>query len=493
MTTGSRGTVLVVEDEDVVRELVVFVLQRGGYRVRSAMNGRDALTTLQNHDIDLILTDLRMPVMGGLDLAREVKTHYPDVDIIVLTAYGTIGSAVEALKLGALDYLAKPFEINELLERVAACFRQREKRLAAQQAPTMPLLELNRILSRSTDLAATLGEILSLIRSTFRPDHVHVELLNGWGRPDLLAAAGGACDRIESAIVKRSAEEIKALALSPEPWWLDEPGDSVAAERLSQGHCVTVPIASSEEVIGALQIGRDIQAPRYTEQDALLLHLFGAQIALAVLHGDAQRRLHKTFSELQELSMSAAETLAEALGTFDEYTRGHSRRVASHARRLAEALGLSEHECDVIEIAGLLHDIGKLGVGETTLRKNGQLTAAERDRVNLHPVQGARILAGLEALAEVVPIVRHHHERYDGGGYPDGLRGEEIPFGARLLGVVDAYDSMTTDRPYRKALTVHEARQRLLQGAGAQFDPALVEAWIKVTPEGSLVPMAELA
>jgi putative nucleotidyltransferase with HDIG domain len=484
--------VLVVEDEDIVRELLVHVLGRGGYQVSSAMNGRDALEILEDTAIDLILTDLRMPVMGGLALARDVRAHYPDVDIIVLTAYGTIDSAVEALKLGALDYLAKPFDINELLDRVALSFQQRQERITARQAPTMPLLELNRIISRSADLETTLDEILALVKGVFAAEQVHMELLNGWRRDDL-AAPERQPGIVQGHLPKVSAAEIRALAQEANPWRFDAPGHAVGRERPTQGHGIVVPMVSSAEVIGILKVARAAQAPRYTETDAQLLHLFGAQMALAVLHGDAQRQLHKTFSDLQELSLSAAEALAEALGTFDEYTRGHSQRVSRQARRLAQRMGLSEHWCDLIEIAGLLHDIGKLGVGETTLRKNGQLTEAEHDRIKLHPVQGAHILSGLDALAEIVPIVRHHHERYDGGGYPDGLRGEQIPFGARLLAVVDAYDSMTTDRPYRMALAEQETRRRLRQGAGTQFDPAVVDAWLLATEEGPCSAVEELA
>jgi putative nucleotidyltransferase with HDIG domain len=489
MTVEPRGTVLVVEDEDIVRDLVVHVLQRARYQVAAAANGSSGLAALRNQSVDLILTDLRMPVMDGLELLREAKRLHPSVDVIVLTAYGTIDSAVQALKLGAMDYLAKPFEINELLEQVAQCFEQRERRATAEQSRTKPLLELNRILSRSGDLDSTLGQILTLIKTTFSPDRVHAELLDGWEDSDWLAAQLSDAAQVG---IQLTADQIRALAESPTPWWLGEPGRPLGSHATPDGHTIAVPIASGAEVIGALLIARDAQSTPYTEADAQILHIFGAQIALAVLHGAAQRRLHQSFSQLQEMSVSAAEALAEALGTFDSYTRWHSRRVARYAKHLAQTVGLDARTCDAIEIAGLLHDIGKLGVGETTLRKNGALTEAERDRIRLHPIQGARILSGLDVLAEIIPIVRHHHERYDGRGYPDGLKGEDIPFGARLLAVVDAFDSMTNDRPYRRALSAEEAREEIRKGAGTQFDPSLVEAWLQTLDADEPLPRPEL-
>lgn len=489
MTPEPRGTVLVVEDEDIVRELVVHVLQRAGYRVAAAANGSTALTALREHPVDLILTDLRMPVMDGLELLREAKKLHPFVDIIVLTAYGTIDSAVQALKLGATDYLAKPFDINELLERVAQSFAKRREHATSEQSLTKPLLELNRILSRSAGLESTLGQIRNLIKSTFRPDQVHALLFDGCEQADWLAAQLSDTAQADAQV---TPSQIQALAEDPVPWRLGEPGRPISNDEASYGHTVAVPIASGAEAIGALLIAREADAEPYTEADAQLLHIFGAQIALVVLHGAAQRRLQKTFSELRELSVSAAEALAEALGTFDDYTRQHSRRVSRYAKLLAQAAGLDAHTCDVLEIAGLLHDIGKLGVGENTLRKDGKLTQAEQDRIKMHPVQGARILSGLDALAEIVPIVRHHHERYDGLGYPDGLKGERIPYGARLLAVVDAYDSMVTDRPYREALSRAEARQQLLDGAGTQFDPTLVDTWLQVIAAETPLPHLQL-
>ncbi len=481
MIVAPLGTVLVVEDEAIVRELIVHVLQRAGYWVLAATDGNDALNTLRDQPVDLILTDLRMPSMDGIELLQEVRKQHPSVDTIVLTAYGSIDSAVQALKLGAIDYLAKPFDINELLARVEQYYQQRQERDTLSLASTKPLIELYRILSRDTDLPTTLDEILALVKDAFAADDVCVHLFDEWEQPGWSAQRCAGPEAQEAL----SASAIRALAEAPNPWRLSEADHPHNGAERPYGHIITVPIAGGAEVLGALQILRQPEAAPYTEANAQQLHTFGAQIGLAMLHAETQRRLHRSFSERQEMSLSAAEALAEALGTFDEHTRSHSRRVASYARCLANALELSEHACDVIEISGLLHDIGKLGVGEATLHKAGPLTDAERDRVKLHPVQGARILSGLDTLAEIVPLVRHHHERYDGQGYPDGLAGEQIPFGARLLAVVDAYDSMTTDRPYRRTLTASEACERLLQDKGAQFDPALVEAWLRIIKKES--------
>jgi putative two-component system response regulator len=179
--------------------------------------------------------------------------------------------------------------------------------------------------------------------------------------------------------------------------------------------------------------------------------------------------------------------LALAVEAKDAYTEGHLRRLSSYSEQLAIAVGLSPQQVKAIRFGGLLHDIGKIGVDDAILRKNGQLSDAEYEQIKQHPEYGARIIAPMRFASEVGPIILGHHERWDGKGYPHGLTGEEIPIGARIVSIVDAYDAMRTDRPYRKALDMEETLRRLRAGSGEYWDPQLLAVFIELVQSNSLL------
>ena len=193
------------------------------------------------------------------------------------------------------------------------------------------------------------------------------------------------------------------------------------------------------------------------------------------------RALEKSWlSEQVEEVRQVIFALAAAVEAKDRTTEGHLRRMAHYALQLGRALGVNQHQLMILNCGGILHDIGKIGVSEAILRKPGPLTGAEWAEMRQHPIIGERICSPLDFLREVGPIIRHHHERWDGKGYPDSLSGEEIPFLARAISVVDAFDSMTSDRPYRKALPVDEAVRRLSDGAGSHWDPQITRTFLNL-------------
>ena len=200
--------------------------------------------------------------------------------------------------------------------------------------------------------------------------------------------------------------------------------------------------------------------------------------------------LRETFKEerarSQELTrsyMATVRALSNAVEARDAYTGKHAERVAAYGIEIARALGLARPDAPELEFGFLLHDIGKVAIPDSILYKPGALTREERQLMARHPTIGAEIVRGIEFLAEAVKVVRSHHERWDGGGYPDGLRGEEIPLAARIFAVADVFDALTTDRPYRPALTLAEARRMIVLGSGSQFDPQVVEAFNSIDDE----------
>ena len=194
--------------------------------------------------------------------------------------------------------------------------------------------------------------------------------------------------------------------------------------------------------------------------------------------------------QLAHANMATVAALAAAVDAKDAYTQGHSQRVARYAAALAEALELPGPDIARIQLAGQLHDVGKIGVSDVLLTKPAKLTPAEYEAIQQHPVIGERMLSAVPFLKEILPSVRHHHEHWDGRGYPDGLRAHQIPADAAILAVADAFDAMTSDRPYRPALPLAEARRRILEGSSTQFDPMVVRAFERALVGGRIAALA---
>jgi ribonuclease P protein subunit RPR2 len=181
--------------------------------------------------------------------------------------------------------------------------------------------------------------------------------------------------------------------------------------------------------------------------------------------------------ELRSSYTATVRALSNAVEARDAYTGKHAERVTAYGMEIARALGISIADTRELEFGFLLHDIGKLGIPDAILYKPGALTDTEREMMTQHPVIGAQIVDDVEFLASAARVVRSHHERWDGNGYPDGLAGEEIPLAARVFSVADVLDALTTDRPYRPALPLSKAREMIIAGSGTQFDPRVVEAF----------------
>jgi putative nucleotidyltransferase with HDIG domain len=213
--------------------------------------------------------------------------------------------------------------------------------------------------------------------------------------------------------------------------------------------------------------GKKITFMRLAHQDVIQV----GQTALRFLQMDA---IDSNY--MKKLNLQAVQSLALAVEAKDPYTKGHSERVAEVSEHLAAVMGLPPAQVERVRIAGILHDIGKIGVPEAVLLKKGKLEPVEMELIRKHPTDGQNILRPLNFLTDILPAVCHHHERYDGGGYPAGLAGDAIPLWARIIQVADTFDAMTSDRPYRKAMTREEAAREIVRCSGTQFDPAVAKA-----------------
>ena len=287
-----------------------------------------------------------------------------------------------------------------------------------------------------------------------------------------------------------SAEMAAALAVRTYPAEaLDVRGDPYVAEPHDYEPVIgEAPVPGGRYAVAPFDVdGRVgclvalVERDDFGERELALLGGLAQQAKLAIANASSYEGLERTF-------VSTVEALANALEANDEYTSTHARWITDLSLRVGRELGLDERALKCLELGALLHDIGKIGIPSDVLSKPGRLTAVERKLVQTHPELGERIIAPIDRLQVVRPIVRHCHERWDGEGYPDGIAGESIPLESRIIFVCDAYHAMTTDRPYRRRLSHREAVRRLAAGAGSQFDPNVVEVALRVLEQSSDSP-----
>jgi HD-GYP domain-containing protein (c-di-GMP phosphodiesterase class II) len=266
------------------------------------------------------------------------------------------------------------------------------------------------------------------------------------------------------------------------PW--GKPGGLTELEKCMRW-AIHVPMGSAGKTRGVISIGLREGQKEITGEDLLMIQNLAAQVAVAVENADLKSRMEKTYVE-------TVAALATAVEARDNYTRGHSRRVTEFSVELARRLKQPEWYVKDLESAALLHDIGKIGMPDHILHNRGALPPEGVSFVIGHPIGGENILKPVGSLARLCPIVRHHHERYDGKGYPDGLKGEEIPLAARILSVADSFDAMISARAYKPTRTRQDAIEELVRCKENQFDPQCVDAFIAYLEEnpeaGILVP-----
>lgn len=230
------------------------------------------------------------------------------------------------------------------------------------------------------------------------------------------------------------------------------------------------PLKVKDKSIGVVKLGSRSQL-EYTAEDLKIFAALASQAAIAIENA-------RLYENLKDAFITSVHTLAETIEKRDPYTGGHTRRVRDYSLAIGRMICLSDSDIHRLELAAVLHDIGKIGVRDNVLLKNGRLTDEEFEEIKKHTNYGEEILNHIKHFKDIIPGVKHHHERYDGRGYPDGVKGEDIDITARIIAIADTFDAMTTDRPYRKGLSLEVAFEELKRCSGTQFDPELVNAFL---------------
>lgn len=341
------------------------------------------------------------------------------------------------------------------------------------------LYEVGKRASSASEVSKMVDEIVTMTRQTLRASASSVLLIDE-ERQELLfefadGAAGGVLKQVRLGIqsgiagwVARHGCPIIVNDVTRDKRFF---ADVDKATGFVTRAIMCAPLVTRGKVIGVVEVLNKLDGSDFNEQDLETLVAVGATAAIAIENS----KLHQSVIDGYKGTMKA---LAAAIDAKDPYTRGHSQRVVEYALLGGVALSFSQEELEVLEYASILHDIGKIGIADSILSKPGHLNAEEYNAFLEHPVIGANIIDGIPFLNAVRALVLHHHERYDGLGYPDGLKGDDIPMGARLLAVADTFDSITTDRTYRTALSAEHAIDELRRCSRDQFCPIAVEAFI---------------
>jgi putative nucleotidyltransferase with HDIG domain len=275
---------------------------------------------------------------------------------------------------------------------------------------------------------------------------------------------------ISQGIIKRVMDKGTSLLISDA--LADErlrKRDSIVAQNIRS--CLCVPLKSRNKILGFIHVDSLATSDAFSKDDLRLLSAIGAQAGIAIENT-------QLFEKLQELMFGSIRALVATIEAKAPYWRYHSQRVADISSLIAQELGLSAEEQKTIELAALLHDVGKIGTPETILHKDGALTPQQKAVVHSHSSHGANIVSNIKGIDDIVRAVRHHHERFDGRGYPDGLKGEAIPLYSRIIALADAYDAMTSIRPYRENKPLAEVISEIEKGTGKQFDPSIVAVFL---------------
>ena len=478
MADFNGANVLVVDDEGYICNIIVESLAQENYNIIALTDPAEALDYIKNNPIDLVLTDLVMGEYTGVQLLDTTLEEHPESIVILMTAHPTVQTAISVLKKGAYDFLVKPFKLEILRATVKRGLRH--QMIYRENVRLKEQVEFLKI-ANATSAVADMEKYL--------------KRLAGSCKKELSASAVGLIE-----IDPKSKEVVREIYQTDSDEYLPHVLNEESLKQFKGGRG-NEPLIETEEVTirnkttNRIFISQPLMVRRrlYGMINILLHKKFdrvspGQLNVLTILTNSASSAIvnHHLYQDLQRSYIEAIKALTNAIEARDQYTRGHTDRVCQIAELVARRMGWNETQIHDLIMGCTLHDIGKIGVPDSILNKPGALTDEERELMTDHPEVGLKIIKGIELFKPAIPYIYAHHEKFDGTGYPNGLKGEDIPIEGRLLAVVDTLDAILSDRPYRRGIDLDFALNELNINKGTQFDPVIVDILLEVIAMGQI-------
>jgi response regulator RpfG family c-di-GMP phosphodiesterase len=493
--------ILIVEDDTLLGEcLHDFLLDLSHERVQVCSTANEAYGAIQKEQFDCVFVDLRLPDVDGLRLLDRIRATDPVLPVVMMSGYPTMESAIEAMRKGACDFLAKPFTFNDLALTLERVTRERElllKNLSLQleSIAGKRAERLNQELQEKIREQTTMFDIFREIEAIGSSESLY---------PRIVSVASRLTAAVRTGFFILSGDPNSLLLISDQGFskdqqverfyrvrqdWMEKFRDPEIAHLMidksalehdpkfkvlleKDGMVACWPFRIRGQFFGLLMTCHNGEFGTLSESDVNLVDLLVKKAALTIENMALYENLVSNFYGILK-------SLVSALEAKDPYTRSHSERVTLYAIAIGRQMTCSETQIESLRTVGFLHDIGKIGIADRILNKPAALTPEEYELIKKHPVIGESIVLELGLNREQRSIIRHHHERWDGRGYPDGLAEEDVPLLARIVSVADAFDSMTSLRAYRANMSRSEAIQELLANIGKQFDERVVMAFLE--------------
>ncbi len=486
--------ILVVDDEQVIRDILSEFLSMEGYVVRSVDSGERALTELRLRPYDMVISDLKMPGISGIELLERISDENINVLTVIMTGFGTVETAIQAMKKGAYDYILKPFKVEEVMHVVRRGLeRQRLQAENIRLRESLTIFRVSEAIATSLDINHVLDVILHAALDEVDADVATLHLKDPKGhrydervkrinpRYDIGSGFQVPTPDLSRVLLHfHQGTPILAHGIKANRYF-DNPMLNDAMVSFT-----SVPLQVATRVIGMLNVYSFTRGKKFDEGNRKMLSVLASRAATAIENAQLYEDLRVKNQALSAANQSLEENFQQTVAGFalaleeaDYYTGGHSQRVAEYAGLLARGLTLSDEDVSRIIMSGTMHDIGKIGIPYDMINKPGKLTPDEIRIFRQHPDKGKRIMEPVPCMHGLIAGCWCHHEWWDGGGYPRGLAGDAIPLDGRLVAIADAYDAMTSDRAYRRALPHQFAVEEIQRCAGTQFDPELARAFLR--------------
>jgi putative nucleotidyltransferase with HDIG domain len=478
MVNIDSPTIVILDDEKYICNIVSEALASESYHVNAFSDPEKGLDFIKNNRVDLVLSDLIMGKHNGVEVLDQTLANHPDAIVILMTAHPTVETAISVLKKGAYDFMVKPFKLDLLKATIRrGLSHQQIKRENVRLKEQVEFLKV----TNNADVDYDGEEFMKLVVNSCKQEMsasavamIEVNPANndliGW-----VYDADNDSD-IDEVLNREHLDEcIKSNSNQPIIYKVSvETDDKKLIKTL-----ILQPVRARKKLYGLINILKYNQFGEITPGQLNVINLLGNSAANTMAN-------QYLYHNLQDSYIQAITGLANAIEARDAYTAGHTDRVSKLAEYTAKQMGWAGRKIKNLRMGCSLHDIGKIGVPDSILNKPGVLSEDEKNLMSSHPQVGLKIIEGIELFKPAIPYIKAHHERFDGKGYPDGLKGEDIPIEGRLLSVCDTFDAILSDRPYRKGKSLEFAVEELIGNSGHQFDPQIVNNFIVMLQSGKV-------